>query len=180
MRRRHCLAALLACLLSPARAASGSAAGLATQVRAAYLFKFAAYVEWPPPEGAAGPLVVGVLGAEAMAEELERLSGAHQINQRAVRIRALKPGDAIDGLHMLYLGPQAAPRFRAIADSIGSQPVVTVTEAGEFPHTGSVFNFILVDERVRFEVSLTRAARSGLRISSRLLSVAYKIDGKQP
>lgn len=152
------------------------------QIKAAYLYKFAGYIEWPPgafhlPES---PITIGVIGADDMWEELDRLKRAPPVNNRSIDIRLLKAGDSLNGVHILFIGRQEAPRLRRTLESLQAQPVLTVSEVQGGLGEGSMINFILIEERIRFEVSLLPAERSNLKISSRLLSVAQKIEGKKP
>lgn len=179
-------AILLNGLLLAARAA-GAAPGVVTggneyQIKAAYLYKFAAYIEWPPgafnqPET---PITIGVMGADDMWEELDRLKRAPPVNNRTIDIRLLKPGDSLSGVHILFIGRQEAGRLRRTLESLQSQPVLTVSEIQGGLGEGSMINFILIEERIRFEVSLAPAERCNLKISARLLGVAQKIEGKKP
>jgi hypothetical protein len=78
---------------------------------------------------------------------------------------------------MLYIGPGHADSLRALIAAVGSRPVLLVTDDEDGLAFGSALNFLKLDKRVRFEVSLTAADRSGLKISSELLSVATRVQG---
>jgi len=171
---------LLCCglLLAPMWAVAADAPGAQeTQLKAAYLYKFAAYVDWPAATTAEQPVTIGVAGADELATELARLSQQYKVRNRPVEIRRLRAGDNPAGLQILYVGQLEAPQSRRLLDSVAAQPVLTVCDnsAGL-----AVISFVAVDERIRFEVSLARAESHGLKISSRLLGVAYKIDGRTP
>ncbi|SFV14198.1 YfiR family protein [Pseudoduganella namucuonensis] len=149
-------------------------------VKAAFLYKFLGYVEYPQHEaGAAGPLVVGVLGADDIAAELTRITAGRAVNNRAVVVRALREGDPPAGLQMLFVGSEAA-RGGQVLRAAQQNGVLTVTETDNGLQQGSVINFRLVEDRVRFEVSLPAAEKSGLKLSSRLLSVAYHVQKGAP
>lgn len=155
---------------------------LANRVKAAYVFKFSAYVEWPVAVLAdeTTPLVIGVMGAEGMVAELSKLSVDHRVNNRLVRIKGLKPEDSINGIHVLVVGAQENDRLKYWLDGVRTQPVLTVSESTHALEDGSIINFVTVDDRIRFEVSVMNADRNGLKISSRLLGVALRVDGRGP
>ncbi len=150
-------------------------ASLERSVKAAYLFKFLGYVEFAAPLEAGAPLVVGVLGADDVAAEVTRLTAGRSVNGRAVTVRTLRDGDAVAGLQMLFVGADAERPLQTLRGA-AQGGVLTVTEDENGLQQGAVINFRLVEERIRFEVSLPAAERSNIRLSSRLLSVAYHVQ----
>ena len=152
------------------------------QIKAAYLYKFIAYVEWPAAAfaEAATPVTIGVVGADDLAAELNNLKRGRLVNNRAVAVKLLKPGDLLTGVQILFIGRQESGRLKHLLDGIQSQPVLTVTEWSGALGAGSMINFVPVDDRIRFEVSAASAERSGLKISARLLSVAQKVETRRP
>jgi len=175
---RNRLLALAMLLLAFSCLAVGSQQGVTTpvlerSVKAAFLFKFLGYMEFPADPGPS--LVVGVLGADEVAAELAQITSGRNVGNRSISVRKLAEGDALTGLNLLFVGgdgalPEAALRA---AEKNGT---VTVTERDNGLQNGSVINFRLVDDRVRFEVSLPAAERCNVRLSSRLLSVAYYVQ----
>lgn len=146
----------------------------AQRVKAAYLYKFASYVEWPDDQPSE-PITIGVLGARAFAEELLAITAGRSVDGRSIRVRQVVQGDELDGLQILFIGRQEAPRLdRRLAPVIG-QPILTVTESDGALAAGSIVNFAVVEDRVRFEISLPAAHRNRLRLSSQLLAVAQRV-----
>jgi hypothetical protein len=175
------LGALLLALscLTAFGAPSGSAhAQLERNVKAAFLYKFLGYVDYPDSAvaGAGEPLVIGVLGADDVAEELLRISAGRNMNGRAVVVRKLRAGEAPGKLHMLFIGDDDAADIDKALAAVRQAPVLTVTETARKLREDSVINFRVVDERVRFDVSLDAAEKNSLKLSSRLLAVAYKVQ----
>lgn len=150
-----------------------------SSIKAAFLFKFAGYVEWPlgafPSPDA--PFVIGVTGAEEVASELERLVPGRTVNNRAVVVRRFREGEAPQGVHLMFVGRSEA-NVRAAIGAAQQQGALTVTEGERGLESGSSINFVVADDRVGFEVSLEAAERSGLRISSRMLAVARRVVGR--
>jgi hypothetical protein len=171
---------LLLLLLALAGAARAQAPGaLERQVKAAYLYKFAGFVEWPEgsfarPDSA---LVIGVLGADALAEQLEQSVAGHTAGGRAIVVRKLRRGEALAGLHILFIGAmERAALQEALAASRG-QALLTVSDSDEAHALGSMVNFVVADDKLRFEVALKPVASARMRISARMLSAAYKVQG---
>ena len=168
-----CIAASV--LAAAALAAHAQQAAEAT-VKAAFLYKFAGYVEWP--DGALGPgdapFTIGIAGSDDVAAELERLVPGRTVLNRRVAVRRLKEGDTPKGVHLLYVGREAA-NPRPLLRAAQQQGALTVTEGERGLEMGSSINFVNIDDRVGFEVSLEAAEKSGLRISSRMLAVARRV-----
>ena len=161
--------------VSPARA-QGEAAPEA-RVKAAFLYKFLAYVEWP--SGAAptsdGPFVIGVTGADEIAAELEQLVPGRTVNGRPLFVRRLSEGDPVRGVSMLFVGRGASGRLPAVVRAAQPQGILIVSDTERGLEMGSVINLVVVEERVGFEVSLEAARRTGLTINSRMLPVARRV-----
>ncbi len=155
-------------------------AALERQVKAAYLYKFAGFVEWPDSSFKAGDsaLTIGVAGSELLAEQLERMVAGRQINGHPVLVRRVRPGDSLAGLHILFADHSLERSvLGAMMAAARGQSVLTVTDAEDGLAHGAMIGFIVADERLRFEVGLKLAQSSGLRISARMLAVAHKVQG---
>lgn len=172
------LALLFAALLLWAAAAGAQTAspGSETEVKAAFLYKFGDFVQWPPEafSGATGPFVVGIVGADAIAGALERLVAQRSVQGHPVTVRRLRRGDSLAGVHVLFARAEPA-ELRALLASAGGQPILAVTDSEGGLGAGSAINFVVEDERVRFDIALPAAERARLKISSRLLSVARRV-----
>ena len=143
--------------------------------RAAYLYNFLAYIEWPSRAFtlADTPLVIGVLNAEAVAAELLLSTVGRHVNNRPVTIRRLQPGDSLDGIHLLYVGPGEAAQVESVLRQVPQRWTVTVTDE----LAAGVISFRHADGRLRFEVSTAAAERGDFKLSSRLMSLAIVQPG---
>jgi len=187
-RRALAQLALFAAFTIVALAAAASAAAdshstaLERRVKAAFVFKFVGFVEWPPAafEDAEEPLTFGVLGDDEFASELAAVIQGRRALGRALRVRTVRPGDPLESLQVLYVARGDTERLAQIARQLQREPLLIISDAPDGLARGSVINFLLVDDRVRFEVALDAAERAGLRLSSRLLSVAYRVRPASP
>lgn len=143
-------------------------------IKAAFLYKFLGYVEWRPGALAdpASPIVVGVLGAGDIAEALRALARGRMVGDHPIEILRVAPGDSLEGLHMLFVGRAESPRVAQLAPAAQQHGVLVVTDFEGALDEGSAINLLVIENRVRFEVSLDATERSGLRLSSRMLAVA--------
>ena len=156
--------------------ASGSLA-LERRVKAAFLYKFLGYAEFPPQAfaDAAGPLTIVVVGSDDMAAELARIASGRAIVGRPILVRALREHEQVPAAHLLFVAGNDGERAgRVLRAAQGAW--LTVTECDGGLRAGSVINFRIVDERVRFDVSLDAAERKNVKLSSRLLTVANRVQ----
>jgi hypothetical protein len=174
------LAGLLSC--SSLCFAQADAAATESRVKAAFLYKFAGYVEWPESVfvRADTPISIAVAGDESLAAELEQAVAGRTVNDRHMTVRRLKAGESLAGVHILFIGRTESGRLGQLLQSARSQSVLTVTESDGALAQGSVINFVVADRRVRFEISLQSAERSKLKLSSRLLAVATLVRPGTP
>ncbi|HYC38191.1 MAG TPA: YfiR family protein [Usitatibacter sp.] len=145
-------------------------------VKAAFLYKFAGYIEWPNPSSE-GPFVIATLNAEDVAAELDKLLPGRSVNGRPAIVRRVREGESLRGVHILFIGRGEA-NTRAAVRAAQQQGVVPVTETERGLEMGAAINFVVIEDRVGFEVSLDSADRSGHRISSRMLAVARRVVPK--
>jgi len=170
---------MLAMAIFPLFAAAQSGNVLERQVKAAYLYKFAGFVEWP--EGSFtrpdSPVVIGVVGSDGLAEQLEAAVAGRTANGRPLQVKRLRRGDSVAGLHMLFVS-SALDKSSAQEwlNACRGQLVLTISDAEDGQAWGSIINFVVVDDRLRFEVALKYAAAARLRISARMLQAALRVQ----
>jgi len=166
---------LVAAALAVAAIPSQAQDTLEASVKAAYLYKFLAYVDWPPSTfpGGDAPHVIGVMGADAVHAELRQLVASRPAQGRPLVVRRLAAGDPLEGLHVLYVGRGA--RAAQVAPTLAGRPVLMVTDAPGGLADGGALNFLIVEGRVRFEAAPAAAERGGLKLSARLLAVAERV-----
>ena len=167
-------------ILTLAACAPARGADLAQErsVKAAFLAKFIGFVEFAESSGppASSPITIGVIGADDIAAELKRIAPGHAQNQRPVIVRALNAADSLAGVQLLFIGGDRTDRAVQVLGSAAKLGILTVTESDSGLQQGSTINFRRVDERVRFEVSMPAAQRSNVKLSARLLAVAYHVQ----
>jgi len=171
-----CLA-LSACLLGPAFGqgwAEAQAALNEDEVKAAFLYNFGKFVQWPPSSHRQGDIVIGVLGSSRVLAVLEGIARGQQINGRAVVVRAMGADDDPRAYHIVFIGTAAARRAREIVGRVHAAGVLTVGEQPDFLAEGGLVRFYVRDRRIRFEIDPVGAQRDGLKISAQLLSLAAR------
>ncbi|HEY8243393.1 MAG TPA: YfiR family protein [Casimicrobiaceae bacterium] len=170
--------AAVAIVALAASALAFAQAPLERAVKAAYVYKFLAYVDWPAAafDAPDAPFVIGVLGSDVIADEIRQIVAGRSVGERAVQVKRLREGESAAGLHVVFVGRAESARLHALARSVQGQPTLVVTESPGALNAGSAINLVVAsDGRVRFEIALDAADRSGLRLSSRLLALAQTV-----
>ncbi len=148
-------------------------------VKAAFLYRFAGYVEWPSASDSAEPFTIALLRAEAVGAQLQRFLPGHLVNGRVARVRIINSIHELADAQMLYVGSSPQGSLRQLLAPIKDKPVLVVTDDERGLEQGGMINFLNVDQRIRFEVSLLSSDRAGLKISAELLSVAARVEGER-
>lgn len=151
------------------------------QIKAAFLCKFGQYVEWPPEGlgGAEQPFIIGVMATPAVGDELALAARGLTVHGRPILVRRTdRMGELVEGVAIVYIARSHAARAAEVIGVLKDRPVLTVTELDSEQPGGGIVNFVVVDDKVRFDISLTAATRSRLRISARLLGVARTVAGR--
>lgn len=164
---------------TPAPGAVGNELPAATEheVKAAFLYNFAKFVDWPPRAfaEAGSPLVIGLVGEDPLGEVLPALVRSEQVKGRPLEVRRLAPDGELAGCHLLYLSRSEAARTQEILERVRQQPVLTVSDQEDFLAQGGMINFVLFRGTVRFEINAAAAQAARLKLSSKLLAVARAV-----
>lgn len=151
------------------------------QVKAAFLYNFAKFVEWPAGsfKNAADPIIICVLG-NPFGDRLENTVNGKDIDGRRLIVRRISEISEAAGCHILFV---ATGKKRVMTDLLGSvkaSPILTIGEAGNFAESGGVIGFKLDSGKVRLQINTYAAERAHLRVSSKLLGLAeiVKEDAK--
>jgi hypothetical protein len=161
------------------RAADAAESYSEDAVKAAFLYRFTGYVDWPPQAVADPQFTIAVLDADGVASELGRLLQNRQIQNRPAQVRSIRNLRELDGAQMLYIGGSHRDDLHRLISGVAGRPVLVVTNQDGGLDAGSSVNFLLIDQRVRFEISLDAAQGSGLRVASELLAVAIRVRGRR-
>jgi hypothetical protein len=143
------------------------------EVKAAYLYNFAKFVQWPEDGGASFDICI--LGTDPFGGALGAIVEGESLRGRRVVIRATDRSAAVTDCNMVFVAASERSRITQIVESLEQRPVLTVSDIPQFAEKGGVIGFVNKGGRVRFEVNLTAAQEAKLVVGSGLLSVAAKI-----
>ena len=174
----HSRAILIVCLsfalLLPAETGAQESPPSEYQVKAAFLFNFAKFVEWPPESfaGETSPLVIGILGDNPFGGDLERTIQNKTINNHPLVIKPLHSLAEATNCQILFINASEKKRFTEIFGSLRGTSVLTVSDTEGFTEAGGMINFVLENKKIRFQINDAAAKTARLKISSKLLSLA--------
>ena len=170
------IAAAGAATLVVSSASAQTEAGFEDDVKAAYVFNFTKFVEWPSSAftGQTDPINVCVAGDAAVVRALERIVAGEHVEGRPLRAIAELPDDPAH-CHVLFVGRGASERASRLMATTSKVPVLTVGDSTRFLQQGGMIAFVVENRRVRFDISVRPAERAGLKVSSKLLRVARNV-----
>jgi hypothetical protein len=144
----------------------------ASQVKAAHLYNLAKFVDWPEePPGGSGPLVITVYGDDPVGPTLEHFFSGKTVNGRPLIVRRTSRVEELLPCHLLFISSSDRKRLGEVLQAVGNAAVLTVGETEAFTQLGGAVQFILEGGTVQFRINTEATRRSGLRISSKLLSL---------
>jgi hypothetical protein len=149
--------------------------GLEAAVKAVYLCKLPAFVDWPASSEPAGTFVLCIVGGQPFGAVLDRAADGQTVRGRPIVVRryATVANDA--GCQLMFITGSGAQSVAIVLGIVRGAPVLTVTDGQSDPASIGIINFLLVDGRVRFEIEQHAAAANGLVISSKLLGLAARV-----
>jgi hypothetical protein len=177
MRARLLVLGLLGLLLTTAARADVS---IEYAVKAAYLPKFVPFITWPEKvfDQPTAPVTICVVGADPFGGKLEQAVSELKVGDRAIVVRHLPAPDPSVSCQLIFLGPSDPAVTEGTLDSMKDKPVVTVTDSGL--KARGVISFLIDANHVRFDIDNAAAARNGIVISSKLLSLAHAVKQRGP
>lgn len=156
-------------------------ANLENDVKAAFLYNFTKFVEWPAaPERSAEPFRLCVVADGDFARAVDRTIDGEAVDGR--KLERIEPHSADEARRcaILYIGRRSAQQGAPLLASVRQMPVLTVGDDPHFAGQGGAIEFVLENNRVRFDVNTQAVERSGLKVSSKLLRVARTVMVNEP
>lgn len=141
-------------------------------VKAAFIYNFTKYIEWPPSALPGNtPIVIGIVGRDPFGRSIDELLQGKSVSGRSLRVRRLNWGDdEITSCHVLFISSGSFDPVRLA--KLRGRPILTIGESPGFTAKGGIINFVIEGGRVRFDVNPDLANSGGIQISSKLLSLA--------
>lgn len=157
----------------------GYAGGLSEdQVKAAYVFNFIKFVEWPPGTmDSSGEVVLCVVGAERLGDELGVLDG-RQAGGRRLRVVLHESGDELGQCQVVFLGWALKQRVLVIFKSLEDAPMLVISDMGDFAERGGDIGLLYRENKTLFEINLASLRKKKLQLPAQVLNLAANIFGR--
>lgn len=146
-------------------------------IKAAFLYKFADYIEWPASAfaSAGSPLSICVIGEDPFGAALDSLAAGERAAGRVIAVRHLPTPEGAANCNVAYVGARTPDELARMLAAFAGKPVLTVTDEVDEARPHGIVNFVLRDNHVRFDIDARLAADDRLAISSKLLSIAVAV-----
>jgi hypothetical protein len=170
---------IVACTLVLAVTATAqSARAPEYEVKAAFLYNFAKFVDWPSQAfpSSSTPLHICVLGRDPFGDTLSRVVQGKSVSGRPIISQPVQSSADARPCDILFVSSSDPAFLKQALAHLSDRPMLTVGESKDFLSFGGMINFVLEQDRVRFEINLTAAERHHLKLSSKLLAVARVVN----
>ena len=149
------------------------------QIKAAFLYNFGRFVEWPKSAFATptSPLVIGILGEDPFRDNLTRTISNKSVDTHPVVTKEFRSAADATNCHLLFISTSEKKKLPEILQSLKGTSVLTVGETDRFIETGGMINFVLEGTKIRFQINNDAAASAGLKISAKLMTLASRTGG---
>ena len=157
----------------PAAAAAENPTPGEYEVKAAFLYNFAKFIEWPEGSFAddRSPLTICVLGDDPFGKGFDAIR-SRTIQNRSVSIRQIEEVSSARGCHLLFISASEQDRLDSLLGSLGRHGILTVSDMKKFTSSGGMIAFVTENNKIRFEINIRSANRAGITIRSQLLKLA--------
>jgi len=149
-------------------------AGGEASLKAAFIYNFTKYIEWEETD-TAGDFIIGIVGSSAIGNPLEKIAQTNTVKSRKIVIRHYGTTSEIGFCHILFIPGNQSVSLSSVLEKTG-KGTLTVSEEPGYAKLGSAFNFIVKNDKLKFEANLNALYAANLKVSSQLLKLAILID----
>ncbi len=176
-----CLPIALWLAVAPPQTAEAQLMSEDVNVKAAFLVNVVNFTEWPAAifSSHTAPVIVGVAGDERVRFSIARLAVGRTFNERTIETRNVKESADTAGVHILFVSALMDSPGPDILKSVRGLPVLTVGDSNSFCENGGMIRLLVEQERLRFEISVGATELAGLKVSSRVLTLAKTVYGNK-
>jgi len=148
------------------------------QVKAAFLFNFTKFTNWPPSvfPSANAPIVIGIVGEDPFGKTIDDLVSGEAVGGHPLVVKRLRADDDLRACHLLFISRSEKERLPAVLSQLKGSPVLSVGEFNGFAEQGGMVNLLLANKSVKIEINQAAAEQAGLQISAKLLKLARLVN----
>lgn len=142
------------------------------RIHSVFLYNFTKYVQWPAT-AQSGDFVIGVIGDSPIYDELTKITNGRTAGTQKIVVKRFKSADGVEACHMLFVSSSA--NFEKVQARVSGKPVLVITEKAGLAQKGSGINFVIRDNKCRFELNEEATRSAGLKIASELSKLAITV-----
>ena len=148
------------------------------KIKAAFLFNFAKFSEWPPGavKDTDGSFVIGILGRDPFNTALEQTIGEKTVRGAAIQIKRFRRLDDLRSCHILFISKSEKSNLPIILDKIADKSILTVSDIPDFARRGGMIHLYTENNKVRFIIHTRAAEKAGLKLSAKLLTLTKNLS----
>ncbi|WP_292996644.1 YfiR family protein [Nitrosomonas sp.] len=142
------------------------------QVKAAFIYNFIAFTHWP--DSTSQTINLCIYGEDFFGQEIDKLQN-RSVNNRHIKVTRIADFDQLKACQVIFFSKSVSSQLSSILNDLQNEPILTLADNPNATAQGIAINMSLVNEKIVFEINLTRVRASGLDISSKLLQLAVKV-----
>ena len=143
------------------------------QIKAAFIYNFIKFIEWPN-QNTFDTFNICILGKDPFGEAIDILKGK-RVKGWKIKILRMNSLEKAESCQVIFISPSEASSLKEILSFFKNKPILTISEIPGFIEKGGIINFIIINNKIRFEINDKVAREGGLKISSKLLRLARKV-----
>jgi hypothetical protein len=143
------------------------------RAQAMFIYNFSRLIEWPT-NYKTGPFVIGTFGPSPVADELTSYTTGKKVGTQDITIQEIKSVDEINKCHILFIPFSRTKQIDQIVSRIGNMSTLLITEKGGAIDLGSAINFLIVGDKLKFEMKQANASKYGIKVSAKLQEMAIQ------
>lgn len=142
------------------------------KIHSLFVFKFTQYIEWPSNSG---DFVIGVVGNSPILAELELIAASKKVNTRTIVVKKMSSSADLSGCHMVFISENQGSSLATIAGKLQGKPILIVSETNGGAKKGAGINFVIIEEKMKFELNKAAIEKQGLKVSGDLTKLAIVV-----
>lgn len=146
-----------------------------SKMKVTFLYSFTKYIEWPPGYKE-GNFVIGVLGNTPLFSELNNMAASKMMGSQKIEIKMFSSTSSISRCHVLFVPQENQGSFQDVINKVKGQSTLLITEKAGLAKQGAAINFVVADNKQKFELNKSNVEKYDLKVSSSLSKVAIVVD----
>ncbi len=142
------------------------------KMQAMFIYNFSRLVKWPP-ETSKGDFIIGILGNSPMVNTLKEYTASKRVGQQLITVKQFNSPKDISSCHILFVTENKSSSMQDIINSINDMNSLVVSEKAGLINAGAAIDFLIVDNKLKFQINIDNAQKRDLVISKALQDMAY-------